>query len=90
MNPIGCQNGAEIRRLREESLGLSVAQLAARVGINRQSLSNIELGNRPAGLETLIRIAEELGVPVDQIIKARPAAVPITRATAATAKGAAA
>jgi transcriptional regulator with XRE-family HTH domain len=90
MNPTCCQNGAEIRRLREESLGISVAALAARVGIKRQSLCNIELGNKPAGLQTLIKIAAELGVPVDQIIRPRPAPVPLHQVTAAKPTGAAA
>lgn len=72
MNRTVSQDGAEIRRLREESLRISVTALAARVGINPQSMSNIELGNRRAGLAVLVAIAHELSVPLDQIIKATP------------------
>lgn len=65
-------DGAEIRRLREERLGLSVQQFAARIGIKPQSLSNIELGNRSAGLATLIRISRALGVPVEELLLEEP------------------
>lgn len=68
MNQIGCQDGAAIRRIRE-GLGLSPLELAERVGIKRRSLYNIELGNRPAGASVLVRIARELRVPVDRIIR---------------------
>jgi transcriptional regulator with XRE-family HTH domain len=77
MNPRnGSQNGDEIRRLRKENLGISGRAFARRVGITSQSLSNIELGNKAVGLETLIAIARELGVTVDKIIREGDAAVP--------------
>ncbi len=70
MNPRnGSQNGDEIRRIRKEKLGLSGRAFARRVGITSQSLSNIELNNKAAGLDTLIAIARELGEPVDAIIR---------------------
>lgn len=69
MNQFGCQDGAAIRRLREER-DLSALDLAERVGIKRRSLYNIELGNKPAGLAVLVKIARELRVPVDRIIRA--------------------
>ena len=79
MNRHGCQDGDAIRRLREERAyfseraergNWSIKAVAGRVGITRQSLSNIELGNKPAGLAVLIRISRELGVPVDKILRA--------------------
>lgn len=69
MNPTVNQDGEEIRRLRKERLDLSVPAFAARIGIRPQSLSNIELGNKPAGLGTLLRISRALGVPMEQILK---------------------
>jgi transcriptional regulator with XRE-family HTH domain len=70
MNPRnGSQNGDEIRRLRKEELRISGRAFAKRVGITSQALSNIELGNKAAGLDTLIAIARELNVKVDQIIR---------------------
>jgi transcriptional regulator with XRE-family HTH domain len=67
MNQNGCQDGAAIRRLREDQR-ISAGDLADRVGIIRQSLYNIELGNKPAGLAVLVKIARELGVQVDEIL----------------------
>lgn len=68
MNQIGCQDGAAIRRIREERK-LSALELAERVGIRRRSLYNIELGNKPAGIDVIVRIARELRIQVDEILK---------------------
>lgn len=68
MNPNGSQDGNAIRRYREER-HLSVTALAARIGIRRQSLSNIELGTKPASAAVLVKIARELKVPLDEIVK---------------------
>jgi transcriptional regulator with XRE-family HTH domain len=70
MNRNGCQDGAAIRRLRKARGYDSVKAFAMVVGITPQSLSNIELGNKPAGLAVLIRISREFGVPVDRILRA--------------------
>lgn len=67
MNHNGCQRGKRIRQLRE-GRDWSVTELAGRVRITPQSLSNIELGNKPAGVATLIAIARELDVPLDEIV----------------------
>lgn len=68
MNQNGCQDGREIRRLREQR-DRTVTWLAGRVGIKPQSLSNIELGTKPASVAVIVAIARELGVSVDAIIK---------------------
>jgi transcriptional regulator with XRE-family HTH domain len=70
MNQNGRQDGTAIRRLREERGYRHVKAFAARVGITPQALSNIELGNKPAGIDVLVTIARVLGVPVDKILKA--------------------
>jgi transcriptional regulator with XRE-family HTH domain len=69
MKPVGCQDGAEIRRLRERRQ-YTGSEFARRIGIRPQSLLNIEVGRRPAGAGTLIRIARELNVPIEAIIRA--------------------
>ena len=66
--PRGNQNGAEIRRLRLAA-GLTVTELATRIGILPGTLSNIELGNKPVSLDLLIRIARELNKPVDSLLR---------------------
>lgn len=58
--------GARIRALRE-SAGLTVRDLAERVGIHPQSLRNIELGKRPASDATLEAIAHNMGASVTDI-----------------------
>jgi transcriptional regulator with XRE-family HTH domain len=69
---------AEVARIvREERIkqGLSLNLLAASAGLSRQMVSFIEKGERFPSLETLLRIAEALDVPLDVIIRrARTAA----------------
>jgi transcriptional regulator with XRE-family HTH domain len=79
---IGWQDGPKIRQLRERT-GLSVATFAERNGIVRQHLSLIELNRKGAGLDTLVRIAKGLGVPVDFILRDELADDPGSEAVAA-------
>ena len=63
-----------IRQLRQER-GLTVQQLAEKVEISRRHLYNIELGYNGARIEVLYRIANELGVPIEDVsVPADPAA----------------
>ncbi len=57
-----------LRTLREAS-GLSQGALAERVGISRQSLVAIEAGRQTPGTPVSLRLAEELGVPVEQVFQ---------------------
>lgn len=52
-----------------EAAGLSVTELADRIGVVPGSLSNVELGNKPASLTMLIRIARELNKSVDTLLR---------------------
>jgi len=54
------QIGEKIREARQAK-GISLRQLAKRIGIHFSHLSKIENGKDVVGRETLIRIAEELG-----------------------------
>jgi transcriptional regulator with XRE-family HTH domain len=89
MNQAGFQNGTAIRQLREERGYRSVKSLAARVGLKPQSLSNIELGNKPASIAVLMRIARELRVPVTRLLKDDEAEAEATAAVAVRAAQAA-
>lgn len=51
-------------RTRRYDCGLSQAQLAERIGQNRCSLTQIELGKQKVAVHELIAIAQVLGVPV--------------------------
>ena len=64
----GQQDGPEIRRLREK-LGMSVDDLACKVGIHAQSVRRIEAGRRGAKLDMLLKIAEALDVRLLYIVK---------------------
>ena len=66
--PRGNQDGLKIRQMREAA-GLTVTELAERIGVVPGTLSNIELGNRAASLGMLIRIARELNKSVDTLLK---------------------
>lgn len=59
-------NGQKIRVARERK-GLTLAQLAEQVGKTAPYISDIERGNRRGSYKTLERIAEVLGLKVDEI-----------------------
>jgi transcriptional regulator with XRE-family HTH domain len=67
-------NGAAIRSLRM-ALGIPQNHLAVRVGVTAATMSQIEKGKQP-GPDTIRRIADELGVPLDAISYPVPEAVP--------------
>lgn len=56
----------KIRDLRERA-GLSLAQLSEKTGRHPESLRNIEKNRKNASRITLARIANALGVPLDEI-----------------------
>ncbi len=66
-------NGATIRVLRE-ALGIKQISLAARAGISRSHMCDIELGAEQPALATVQRIADELGVSLDAITYPAPEA----------------
>jgi transcriptional regulator with XRE-family HTH domain len=59
-------NGQKIRFAREKK-GLTLAELAKQVGKTAPYISDIERGNRRGSYKTLERIAEVLGLKVDDI-----------------------
>jgi transcriptional regulator with XRE-family HTH domain len=65
---MGRQNGVAIRVIRKLS-GMSPGELAGEVGIEEQSLRNIENGTRPASNPVINAIAGALGVPVEAITR---------------------
>jgi transcriptional regulator with XRE-family HTH domain len=60
--------GGRIRAIRK-SLGMTLAELSTRIGLTgRGNLSNLERGNVSPRLETLVKIAEGLEVPVALLV----------------------
>jgi transcriptional regulator with XRE-family HTH domain len=83
--PIGTRIGILVAMLNPQNLGrrvrnarklrgLTQIALAARTGINRTSVAKIEVGQIAVGFAELVRIAESLNVPIQQLLtgKSRP------------------
>ena len=54
--------GARVARVRE-GMGLSMADLAGRVGVSQAQISRLENGKQGFRSSTLAKIAESLGIP---------------------------
>ncbi len=52
-----------------KKLGLTQAELARQIGIERASLAHIERGRRPS-MTTAYRLANALGLPVEELFPA--------------------
>lgn len=63
--------GDRLRRLRQAS-GVSLSELAKRVGIGKAALSGVETGTSSPTLETLWAITAQLGVPIGTILDPPP------------------
>jgi DNA-binding XRE family transcriptional regulator len=63
------QDGDRIRALRKERLKINGTQFAERLGIYRETLVNIETNKKPASLALMIKIAAELGEPIDGLLR---------------------
>lgn len=61
--------GNRIRQLRFENGEMTQQQLGQRIGVTRQTLNAIELGKYSPSLEVAFRIAEVLGVPLEQVFQ---------------------
>jgi transcriptional regulator with XRE-family HTH domain len=62
------QFGRNVSRLRDQA-GLSQDKLAEKADLDRTYLSGIERGVRNPGIKIVIRVAQALGVTVDQLCK---------------------
>ena len=63
--------GRELKRLRKE-LGLTLAQLAKRVGCGQSNISTYERGRARPGVDTLAALARALGVPEERFAELLP------------------
>lgn len=55
-----------------ERAGLTQAALADRAGLSRQAIGKLERGEREPTLETAVRLAAALGVPVTAFVPDAP------------------
>jgi transcriptional regulator with XRE-family HTH domain len=60
--------GRNVRRLRTAA-GLSQAELAVRMGVDRAYISGLELGERNPTVVTLWHVAQALGVQVGLLLR---------------------
>lgn len=60
--------GDNIRTARERAL-LSQERLAELVGRDRQTINRIELGRHATRIDTLIRIAHAIGIPLSELVR---------------------
>ena len=60
--------GLQIKKMREGKK-LTQEKLADKVGVHLTYIGNIEIGAKRPSLETLFRIAEELGVKVSDLFR---------------------
>lgn len=60
--------GESLLRLWREHRGLSQAELARASGVNRVQIINIESGKARGSIETLRRLADALGVSLDDLV----------------------
>ena len=63
-----CKRVAALLRQERERQNLSMTVLAERSGLSQPSVSYIERGMRIPGLDTLLSIADTLGVELSEII----------------------
>ena len=59
----------EIRRLRFDAGEMTQAELAARVGVTRQTVIAIEQGKYSPSLEVAFKIAEAFDVPLERVFQ---------------------
>jgi putative transcriptional regulator len=59
----------DIRRLRFEHAEMTQAELAARIGMTRQTIAAIEQGKYSPSLEAAFRIAQVFGVGIERVFQ---------------------
>ena len=65
---VGNEFGLWLQQKREAE-GLSQAKLAKKAGLNRAIINKIENGYSEPGLKTLVKIADALNMPIEQLIR---------------------
>ena len=69
---MGNDSGGRVRTLRTAN-GISQADLAASVGVSKSYLSHIEAGRRPISAALAQRLAQSLGIDLEQLTTGTPA-----------------
>ena len=68
MNNSAKKLGQNMKRIRL-SKQMSQGDICRKLGVDRSYISNVESGNKNPTLSTITKLAEALGVSVDEILK---------------------
>lgn len=71
MDEVNVKLGKMIRKIREE-ISLSQDELAAKIGLPRPAISQIESGQRKVSADELLKLSEILNVPLGQLMGVDP------------------
>ena len=73
------------RRVRESrtARGMTLDQLAARSGVSRRMIVNVESGSANASIATLLRLATALEIPLAHLVEGSPSTEPFAATTPA-------
>ncbi|MEO1969492.1 MAG: helix-turn-helix transcriptional regulator [Sphingomonadaceae bacterium] len=71
MSPILATIGAHVRSLRKQR-GLTQIELGQKIGLNPNLLGRIERGDQNPALLTLAKVADGLGVSLEELVKGCP------------------
>jgi transcriptional regulator with XRE-family HTH domain len=80
------QVGGRLRQVRDQR-GITLAELSARTGISRSTLSRLENGQRRPSLELLLPLAQAYRVPLDDLVGAPDVGDPRIRLKPRQVKG---
>jgi transcriptional regulator with XRE-family HTH domain len=64
-----CGHVIRILRQERESRGLSKYALSAQTGLAQQTISYVERGLRQPSFETVLRIADGIGIDLEKVLK---------------------
>lgn len=67
-DPIHSRLGENLKRIRTQ-LGMSQGDVAKKIGADRAYVSGVENGRRNVTLSTIAKLAQSLGVEVDELMK---------------------
>ena len=68
-NNVNIAIGMRIRKLRNEKTGLSQEKFANKVGLDRTYFSAIELGKHSATVSVLSKVAQGLGISLEELFR---------------------
>jgi len=72
-----CKQAIQLLREERERRGISKYKLSAQIGLAQQTISYIERGLRQPSFETILRIADGIGISLEEVLKSARASTPM-------------